>query len=518
MIRDKQANLLGSCRIATLEEAIMGRKSREKQERRQRAQQLEIASLAAHAARVSYNPNAEYFREAGGLTDSERYLTALSDRTFLSLWSYPNPHRDQGAGHKGKEICDLLVLFEKHVIIFSDKHCEFPDSGNLDVDWARWYRKAIEKSAHQLWGAERWIRSYPRRVFVDSKCERPFPLPLTPSDLYFHRIVVAHGAAERCKKELGGSGSLMIGSSTVGDEHKLPIKEGGIPFMVGQVDPLKGYVHVLDDTTLDILLQTLDTVADFVAYLTKKEQFLKTGRFLSAAGEEELLAYYLTHLNDRDEYDFTFDPKFNAVSLDEGFWRDFKDSPERGRQRKANEVSYLLDHIIERCTHHFLRGTSEFMSDPTLASQELILRFFAREPRVRRRMLASAIVEMIETTGPGMRRLRVMAPSRPGDPYFVFLVAPFHKKYSYQLNRDVRRGFLEACCGVVRLDFPDALDIVGFATETLDAGGRSEDYLYFDAREWTEKMAEQARRDKKALNILTRATRLEDTVYDYPDE
>ena len=31
-------------------------------------------------------------------------------------------------------------------------------------------------------------------------------------------------------------------------------------------------------------------------------------------------------------------------------------------------------------------------------------------------------------------------------------------------------------------------------------------------------MAEQARRDKKALNILTKATRIEDTVYDYPDE
>jgi hypothetical protein len=228
--------------------------------------------------------------------------------------------------------------------------------------------------------------------------------------------------------------------------------------------------------------------------------------------------HYLTHLNDAGEYDFTFDAKFNAVSLDEGFWRDFKESPERGRQRKANEVSYLWDHIIERSTHHFLRGTSQFMSDPTFAAQELILRFFAREPRVRRRMLASAIVEMVQTTGPGMRRLRVMAPSRSGDPYFVLLVAPVRKQYSYELNREVRRGFLSACCGVVKLDFPDAGEIVGFATDTMDADGSSEDYVYFDAREWTDEMAEQARQDKRALNILTNATRIENTEYDYPDE
>ena len=81
----------------------------------------------------------------------------------------------------------------------------------------------------------------------------------------------------------------MIGSSTVGDVHTLPMEKGGIPFMVGQVDPTKGYVHILDDTTLDILLRTLDTVADFVAYLAKKEQFLESGRFLSAAGKKNFL-------------------------------------------------------------------------------------------------------------------------------------------------------------------------------------------------------------------------------------
>ena len=47
-----------------------------------------------------------------GTTDSERYLTALARRSFLSLWSYPNLYRDDG----GKEICDLLVVFENDIM------------------------------------------------------------------------------------------------------------------------------------------------------------------------------------------------------------------------------------------------------------------------------------------------------------------------------------------------------------------------------------------------------------------
>ena len=59
---------------------------------------------------------------ADGITDSERYLKKLCERTFLSLWSYPNVYRDQGGAAKGdgKEVCDLLVVFENHIIMFSD--------------------------------------------------------------------------------------------------------------------------------------------------------------------------------------------------------------------------------------------------------------------------------------------------------------------------------------------------------------------------------------------------------------
>lgn len=93
--------------------------------------------------------------KAKGVTPSERYLNRLCEQTFLSLWSYPGIYRKQKVkanGH-GKELCDMLVIFDDHVLIFSDKHCAFPVTGDLELDWKRWYKRAIRKSADQAWGS-----------------------------------------------------------------------------------------------------------------------------------------------------------------------------------------------------------------------------------------------------------------------------------------------------------------------------------------------------------------------------
>jgi hypothetical protein len=84
------------------------------------------------------------------------------------------------------------------VLIFSDKACEFPNSGDLDKDWSRWYRKSIAASAKQINGAERWLREDPDRVFLDTACTVPVPILIpSPNDIRVHRICVALGAADR---------------------------------------------------------------------------------------------------------------------------------------------------------------------------------------------------------------------------------------------------------------------------------------------------------------------------------
>jgi hypothetical protein len=182
----------------------------------------------------------------------------------------------------------------------------------------------------------------------------------------------------------------MLDSSSIGDAHL-----SGMPFAIGQVDPAKGYVHVFDDTTLNIVMSTLDTITDFTAYLTKKEGFLTGHRVVHAAGEEELLAIYLRELNHAGEHDFIVDGDYDTLSFDEGFWEAFERSPERHAQIERDRISYSWDKLIEKFAFHAMTGTQYFSSGQPLREQEQVFRFLAREPRTRRRLLAISLHEVL---------------------------------------------------------------------------------------------------------------------------
>ena len=105
-----------------------------------------------------------------------------------------------------------------------------------------------------------------------------------------------------------------------------------VPFHVGDVEPQKTFVHVLDDDSLHILMSARDTLSDFVSYLTKREKLFRGQTLISAAGEEQLLAIYLKSLNQDNEHDFIFFgiPPGQApgkIFIAEGHWEDFKMPP-----------------------------------------------------------------------------------------------------------------------------------------------------------------------------------------------
>ena len=465
-----------------------------------------------------------------GATDAERNLKKLCDRTFLSLWSYPSLYRDQGqtaTSREGKEVCDLLVVFERHIIIFSDKDCDFPRKGNPALEWSRWYRRAVQKSAEQVWGAERWIKSNPKRLFLDRSCSQPFPIDVPHlATAQFHRVVVAHDASRRCRETFGGTGSLILDPSIIGPAHY----EGANvrPFHIGQIDPTRGFVHVFDDTTLNAVLRTLDTITDFVSYLSKKELLITTGRLQWAAGEDDLLAYYLGKLNHQGEHDFVLPRGADKLVVEEGRWDHFERSVERQTQRNADEVSYLWDHMIERFSGHILAGTSYKPVLPpyaTISSQEEVLRFMARESRLRRRLLAEAVVGLIkktETEEPKQsddlvfRATRIVKPSRPGDPYYVFLLLREPHGVPYEEYRVVRRKLLEMLCLVTKLRFPDAQFIVGYATEPGQSAGTSDDALCIDVRDWTKEQEAEAAEIQRELGLLTQVNASSKRYHEYP--
>lgn len=113
-----------------------------------------------------------------GVNRTEKILASLGDKTFLGLWSFPNVYSDEGITKSkvGKEVCDLLVVFENNVIIFSDKDNKFHDNIDISVAWKRWFKKSVVGSVTQLYGAEKFIKEYPERLFLDEVCTTKFPV------------------------------------------------------------------------------------------------------------------------------------------------------------------------------------------------------------------------------------------------------------------------------------------------------------------------------------------------------
>jgi hypothetical protein len=456
-------------------------------------------------------------RRADGVTSAERYLQSLCEKSFLTLWSYAGVYRDEGktgAASHGKEVCDLLVIFENHIIIFSDKDCNFPDTGDLQVDWNRWFRKAVVKSADQVWGAEKWIRTNPGRLFIDRACTQRLPVEIPdPSTAVFHRIVVAHASSIRCREELHGSGSLTIVPDVISDGT-------GTPFVVGQVNPSKGFIHILDDISLSIVLETLNTVTDFVNYLTRKEQFISSGRLLLSQGEEELLATYLKAVDANDQHTFPSAKPGETITIHSGLWKLFVDSPERKSQLEADKVSHAWDGLIEEFNENILANTLYPTASPGIANYEKAIRFLAREPRLRRRMLAKAILGLIRETPKDRRAVRGMAPTYPGDPYFIFLFFPRSLATrigkTYEEYRHGRAHLLEAYCYALKASDPNAEHIVGIVTEPADAEGRSEDVVYFDFTNWTSQDQEYAEKIREEYGLFNQMRVYAGTEWEFP--
>jgi hypothetical protein len=266
------------------------------------------------------------------------------------------------------------------------------------------------------------------------------------------------------------------------------------------------------------VMTSLDTVSDFVGYLTKKEEFITQGKLALAYGEEDLLAFYLQNYNEMNEHCFPVPPSADSVVVEEGAWQSFATHPQRLAQLKANQISYSWDRLIETFNKHIFAGTQYRPTHSGFGDQERLMRFLAREPRTIRRMLAASILEFIETSDPDLRSTRVIQPIQRAGTYYVFLLLPKRNTIGYEKYRIARRNLLEALCMVTKLRYPNALDIIGIATEAGEATeGRSEDALYYDGRLWDGDERQEAERLQQEFGLLTNVKMFARSSKEYPD-
>ena len=123
---------------------------------------------------------------------AEEFIYNICSKSFFSLWSFPNPIRDDD-----KELCDILVRFQENIIIFSVKNVKFKqDHDDYGVAAERWRKSAIEKSVKQTLGAERYLCS--KRKFKVAMFNGEKELQITDIDgLRIHKVSVSLGGGSQ---------------------------------------------------------------------------------------------------------------------------------------------------------------------------------------------------------------------------------------------------------------------------------------------------------------------------------
>lgn len=327
-------------------------------------------------------------------------------------------------------------------IIISVKEIEYRDTGDK-VGWERWRKAAIDKSVQQIWGAERWLRTTDRFQRSDG---REISLP-PQHERKYHRISVS----------LGGRGEVPLRWGNLGN----------------------GFIHVLDEYSLTEAFRELDTIADFVTYLTAVETLIERGvrPLFSGGGTEDLLALYVQN-----------GPTFGIVDEDgsvpdrviitEGIWKALIESEGYIARNKDMESSYAWDRLIEHFAEDLLTNGMFDMHSKQVTKNELALVAMALQPRGHRATLADSLLEFLGSSGAQIASRVVVGTNATA---FVFLGRD-------SIDRNFRAKELALRSWVVRGRCPSVSTVVGIATDRPMAGktGHSSDIMYLHMPVWTD--------------------------------
>ena len=414
-----------------------------------------------------------------GVTATERMLAGFCERSFLKLWSYPNPYKDDG-----HELCDLLAVFGNDVFIFFDREAVLPDDPEKDplVLWNRWKRNVIDRQVKTAHGAERYIRSG-RPIFLDGKRAQPFPFEFDREIVTVHKIIVAHGAKDACER---ASSANVYGSLAI--TYSESYGESTAPFHIG-IDK-RCPVHILDSLNMPIVLSELDTVSDFASYLREKVRAISALDYLSYCGEEDLLGHYFLNYDDTTKRHVIGSTKqeVTGVLIGEGEWRGFYQSAVYKNTKKEDRISYFWDGLIQRTCQNSLDGTLGGNSD-LLRGQSAIYEM-VKEPRFMRRALADKILAAVQRfpdTGSFTRQVTLLPSFEINVAYVLLQLRVPEPLRSESDFREKRQAILEIACGAAKNKFPYLVKVIGIGIEAPKFAGDSnaEDFILMPCERWS---------------------------------
>jgi len=365
---------------------------------------------------------------------AEEIVYDLAVKTLLTDWCYPNPKLPNG-----KELCDLLVVFDQVAIIWQIKDLRLNSHG-------QYRRSEVAKNLRQLSGARRHI--FDLRTPLELENPRRSRERFDPTSV----------------KE------VYLISALLGE---------GEPIF-SMVEFIRDYTaHVFDREFIQIVLEELDTIGDFTNYLRAKEALIANDQdLLIVGGEQELLAFYL--LNNR-----SFEELKDATSvvIDEGSWQHFQDDPRYKAKKAEDEISYGWDDIINRAHE----GSTQY---------EIVARELARPSRFQRRLLSKVFFDAQSMAHEDHKHniFRRVMPSEGTTYCFVFV--------DEGASRQFRREMLHTTCFVARGKYQNNKKVLGIATEKHFAPMCSYDFCFVDAPGWTGKDEANMERIQTKTGIL----------------
>lgn len=434
-----------------------------------------------------------YIQRDTSFTESERYVNGLGAKSFLKFWTWPNLFRDQEGG---KEICDLIIVFGNDILLISDKEIEFKSEKGELVGWKRWYKDAITKSFKQTKGAERWIKTYPDRLFVDKKCTTKFPINIDLSKAKFHHILVTHGLENILEEKLG-YGSLRFNNDiNLGDTE---------PYNIGKINN-EPFVHVFTEKTLKDCLEHFDTTSDFLNYLKVREIFFNLDKNVSINAEGDLISlWYESYDESSSLRNILSNEKLTQEAVDLVYpkFSEFIEKEEFKRKKEYEKNSYVWDEFINRFSFHILNGTSEGDENWTQIHEiEEKLRIMAQTNRFQRRLLGEGFIDMFYKfkNKRGTRAILVEEINQ----VFLFMCLPFMDRFKGKVEeyRAVRRKMLTDYAYIYKYLQPslNSLVLIGFRSAvdneelTSDFFDDGNDFAYIDFGDWSENDANDAKK------------------------
>ncbi len=172
------------------------------------------------------NGTKHYFQLKG--KNAEKTVHDLALKTFMIDWCYLNPMIKPG-----KELCDLLVVFDNVVIVWQVKDLKLDRNGK--------YKKSeVDKNLRQLAGARRQLFDLRKKIeLCNPRRSKNFFDPSAISEIYLISVLLGEGE----------------------DYYSA-------------LEKIKGFdVHVFSKSFTQIVLNELDTISDLCNYLRAKEKF-----------------------------------------------------------------------------------------------------------------------------------------------------------------------------------------------------------------------------------------------------